>query len=199
MSKQMEEKKDSTIESMESSPWGSFVYHITAYAGKEIGNIVFEGKTLEEISEKYANDPKGKALWIKGAMERLDALVDEETRYGIMRYCGATCAGACARGGIDKAIEMRKKFDTIDEFLKANGFDGEVFHVNYSPHRDGKRCHCLGNDLPVEEIMSPTYCQCSVGHVKTFWEEVLERPVKVDLIHSAITGADECKFAVRLA
>jgi hypothetical protein len=56
---------------------------------------------LEEISEKYVDDPKGKALWIKGAMERLGALVDEETRYSIMRYCGAMCAGACARIWID--------------------------------------------------------------------------------------------------
>jgi predicted hydrocarbon binding protein len=39
---------------------------------------------------------------------------------------------------------------------------------------------------------------CSVGFVKSLWEQVLEKPVKVSLIRSAISGSDECEFKITL-
>ena len=52
--------------------------------------------------------------------------------------------------------------------------------------------------LPEDEAISPTYCLCSQGFVKNYWECVLERPVKVKLLESCLTGAQECKFAIHL-
>ena len=46
--------------------------------------------------------------------------------------------------------------------------------------------------------MSPTYCHCSVGFVREYLEDVLQRPVKVKFLHSAISGGQECKSEVRL-
>jgi len=186
----MEEKKvDPVLDGIE--------FSINHFAGATIRNKVFEGKTLEEVS---AYSPREKAKWVKGAMERLDALVDKEKRCQLMKYCGAMCAGAVGRRFIVEAKERRKKYKTIDEFLKADGVarEGDILYTTYTPHKDGKRCYCLGNDLPAEETMSPTYCHCAAGHVEVYWEEVLERPVKVELAQSAISGAQDCRFAVHL-
>jgi len=61
------------------------------------------------------------------------------------------------------------------------------------------RCYCgLLRGLPEDENVSRTYCYCSEGFVKEFWENVLERPVKVELLQSALSGASECQFAIHL-
>ena len=137
-------------------------------------------------------------------MDRLDEFVDKKTRTELMGYCGAMCASIAGRKWIEEAKERRKKHKTVEEFLseeaRAGGVarEGNVLYTSYQPRKVRMRCFCtLVNGLPVEETMSPTYCHCSVGHVKTYWEEVLQRPVKVKLVQSALTGASECKFAVR--
>lgn len=57
---------------------------IEQHAGEEVTKKVMKGS--ETIFEK--TDDKKKASWMKGAMERLDKLVDEETRFRIMENCG---------------------------------------------------------------------------------------------------------------
>lgn len=41
------------------------------------------------------------------------------------------------------------------------------------------------------------YCKCSESFVQTQWEQILERPVEVKVLESAISGAEECKFQIR--
>jgi len=163
-------------------------------------------KGSEEITEK--TDKRKTAEWVKGAMERLDSLVDEKTRIQIMQNCGYNCADLNKRI-IERAKVRRRKYKTIDEFLKAEQRkpitgtrlvrEGNLLYQFYTPRAFTKpmRCYCsLLRALPEEVTVSPTYCHCSEGFVKKFWENVLERPVKVELIQSAVSGATECKFAI---
>jgi predicted hydrocarbon binding protein len=46
--------------------------------------------------------------------------------------------------------------------------------------------------------MSPTYCLCSRGFVQKYWEGIVGRSLKVDLLGSCLSGAQECKFAIHL-
>jgi hypothetical protein len=98
-----------------------------------------------------------------------------------------------------------------DEFLEAEQKkpmtgtrlvrEGNVLYQFYTPRAFTRpmRCYCgLLRGLPDGATVSKTYCHCSKGFVKKFWESVLERPVKVELIQSAVSGADECKFAIHL-
>lgn len=62
-------------------------------------------------------------------------------------------------------------------------------------------CHCpwvreglKEEDQPVD----PIFCNCSGGYYKNYWEAVLDRPVKVNLLESVIQGDHVCKFAVNL-
>jgi hypothetical protein len=176
------------------------------FAGKIMAKKVMEGS--EQITEK--TDARKVAEWVKGAMERLDALVDEKTRVQIMQNCGYSCA-VVNRRVIERVKARRKKYKSIDEFLAVEQRkpmkgtrlvrEGNVLYQFYTPQAFTRpmRCYCsLLRGLPPNEKTSITYCNCSKGFVEKFWESILERPVKVDLIQSAVSGAKECKFAIHL-
>ena len=180
--------------------------NIEHLAGEAVCKKVMEGS--EEITEK--TDKKKIALWTKGAMERLDSLVDEKTRIQIMNNCGSNCAEINTRV-IEKAKARRKKYKTTEDFLKAEQEkpqrgtklfrEGKVLYHFYTPQAFTvpMRCYCsLLRALPKDFTVSPTYCHCAEGFVKKYWESILERPVKVALLQSANSGASECKFAVQL-
>ena len=143
-------------------------------------------------------------------MERMDSLTDEKTRVKIMDDCGHSCAKVNKKL-IDGAKVRRKKYKTDDEFLQAEQRkpisgtrlirDGDVLCQYYTPRAFTKpmRCYCsLLRGLPEDEQVSGTYCHCSKSFVKEFWDSVLEKAVKVELLQSAVSGASECKFAIRL-
>lgn len=180
--------------------------NLDRFAGEAIRKKVMEGS--EQIT---ATSSKSKiANWVKGVMERLDTLVDEKTRIQVMENCGYSCAVVNKRV-MEKAKARRKKYKSIDEFLEAEQRnpmpgtrlvrEGDVMYQFYTPHSYTRpmRCYCsLLRGLPADERISLTYCHCSKGFVKKFWQGVLERPVKVELIQSVVSGAQECKFAIYL-
>jgi len=179
--------------------------NIERFCGKDVREKVMAGS-----GKIHRASPVEMARWVKGAMERLDSLVDKETAARIMEECGYNCASV-NRTVIDRAKDRRSRYATVEEFLVAGVQkpmrgtrlvrEGKVLYQYYTPQSFGKgmRCYCgLMRHLPLEEVVSPTYCQCSKGFVAQFWEAVLGRPVKVDVLESALTGARECRFAIWL-
>jgi hypothetical protein len=172
--------------------------------GKEVSEEIMAGKGSIG-SSRHDN-----AMWVKGAMDRMDALVAADKRMAVMEECGRNC---CAiNKGVSVTLKKRRaKCRSLDVFFENEAKKpmqgtklsrkGNTIHFYYTPRKLGKgmRCYCgLVSALPAQETMSATYCLCSVGFVKSLWEEVLEKPVQVKLISSAISGSDECEFEVRL-
>lgn len=179
---------------------------VAQYSGEEVRQQVMAGSEKLTDSAK----PEKVALWVKGAIERLDALVDAPTRNEIMSECGYNCALANQRP-IQMAQKRRKKYASLDEFLDDEirnppagtrlEREGEVLYQFYTPHSYTRamRCYCsLLRGLPSSQVASLTYCQCSRGFVQKYWEAVLERPTKVEILASAVAGAQECKFVIHL-
>lgn len=144
---------------------------------------------------------------MKAAMERMDGLLDQETRGRIMGGCGRNCADHSHAGPVAGALKRRSRYETLEEFLDAEerspprGMlverDGAAVIFGYTPAAYGVRCYCgLVQGLPQGEVMSGTYCGCSVGFVERYWEQVLGRQVKVELLESAVTGSNVCRFRV---
>lgn len=175
-------------------------------AGEEIAQQVMAGSEAIKASTK----PPKVAAWVKGAMERLDTLTAEPVRAQIMIECGYNCA--IANGGvIQRAQARRRKFATNEAFLEAEQqnppagtrlvLDGNTLYQYYMPRafRHPMRCYCsLLRGLPDDQTTSLTYCYCSQGFVQKYWEGVLEQPVSVEIVESAVSGADECKFVIHL-
>ncbi len=180
--------------------------NVERLAGPEVARQVMEGRELLRESTK----PPKVAAWVQGAMERLDALVDQTTREQVMLDCGYNCA-LVNQTAIKRAVARRQKHPTLDAFLEAEQQappagtrlvrDGAVLYQFYTPgeYTHPMRCYCsLLRGLPQDQTASLTYCQCSRGFVQKYWEAVFETPVEVDLVESAISGAAECKFVIHL-
>jgi hypothetical protein len=179
--------------------------NLEEFAGENARKKVLKG------SENLAAvlDPKEIAMWVKEAMERLDKLVDEKTRIRVMEECGRSCAETSET--IEIVLAKRRKYKTLDRFLEAEkrkllpGMrlerEGKILFQYYMPQSFSPplRCFCsLFEGLPAGENISPTYCQCSKGFVMKMWESILGKPVKVEVIATALTGAEECKFKIYL-
>jgi hypothetical protein len=180
--------------------------HIEEIAGVKVRDKVMEG------SEQAAgfSDRKKIALWVKEAIDRLDACTAPEKSKQIMAACGHTCIAHNNR--MAQAVKARRrKFKTEEEFLKAEvgrpakftriELQGKTLAQYYTPqtYTTSRRCFCgLMYALPKGINASPTYCQCSRGFVEKYWEAALGRLVKVDVAYTAITGGDECKFIIHL-
>jgi hypothetical protein len=175
-------------------------------AGKTIAEKVMEGS--EQIARE--KDRKRIAEWVKSAMERLDSSTPEKTRIQIMERCGRNCA-MVHKAILNRAKARRKKYKNEEEFLKAEQNkpakgtrllkEAGVLYQIYTPRAFSRpmRCYCsILRELPAGQTVSRTYCHCGKGFVKRFWETALGRPLEVDLIQSAVSGADECKFAIHL-
>jgi predicted transcriptional regulator YdeE len=180
---------------------------IAQFAGAAVSEKIMQGSN-EMLA---AADPVRCALWIKEAMDRLDTLTDKKTREQIMAACGRKCHS------MNKQITVEMKARRLDaaseeEFLKSvleprpnTGAryerDGDTLIQYYTPRKysKGLRCYCsLVRSVPEGVNASPTYCECSRAFVQAHWEDVLGRPVKVELGETAVTGSEECQFFIRL-
>ncbi|MBD3190571.1 MAG: hypothetical protein GF308_07995 [Candidatus Heimdallarchaeota archaeon] len=62
-------------------------------------------------------------------------------------------------------------------------------------------CHCPW----VREVLkksqpkiSPTFCYCSAGWYKQYWDVVLDQPIKVEVVETILKNDSQCKFAIHL-
>lgn len=59
-------------------------------------------------------------------------------------------------------------------------------------------CHCprIRSILASGKALSSLYCHCGGGFYKGVWEEILGRPVKVELSESVLDGGEVCRFVI---
>ncbi len=78
--------------------------------------------------------------------------------------------------------------------------------IEYMNEPDSQRrrqiyCHCplirdateLGIDVPVN------YCYCGAGFYRGIWEEILQKPVHIEVVKSIMNGDDVCSFEIDLS
>jgi hypothetical protein len=163
-------------------------------------------------SEKALRSGKAEVIsaWFKLAVERMQAAVDEPTRRQVMLACGRNCAAHNPRL-IQTAVARRKRFPSLDAYLDAEQrhpppgtlieHHGDRIVEFFLPRLFSRpmRCYCsLWRGLPEGEKVPGFYCQCSEGFVRAYWEKVLERPVEVELVESAISDSKRCQFIIHL-
>jgi len=150
------------------------------------------------------------ALWVRDAIDRLDRLAAEDARSKVMENCGVNCAHANGTV-VQRGKARRAKHATEETFPAAKvrkpptgtrlERDGDIRYQVYTPaaFSHPMPCYCgLLRGLPEGVQVSPTYCHCSRAFVRTYWSEVLGRPVAVDALETAITGSTECRFKIAL-
>ncbi|MFN2243047.1 MAG: hypothetical protein ACK2U2_12230 [Anaerolineae bacterium] len=61
-------------------------------------------------------------------------------------------------------------------------------------------CHCprVRDILKTRESLPVIYCYCGAGFYKGIWEEILQAPVRVEVLQSVLGGDEVCSIAVYL-
>ena len=155
---------------------------------------------------RLKRDRPARAEWYRGAMERLDRLVDEPTRQAVRRAC------ACCLGGkrYDTVKAIATRYKTLEDRVRAADKAKLVFGHSVTLEDDGRvrvmfapeglesySCPCL----PVSnEPMSVSYCYCCAGHAQHHLETALGRKTEVEVVCTALStcGKKPCTFLFRL-
>ena len=147
--------------------------------------------------------------WLIGVMERFDNAVVVADRAKIMNEMGRECAEMNRTDHIDPEIAKRMKFASLDEYLinqeasEHKGYqiirEGQVIRVHYAPRTMNTRCYChVWSGLPGNVDASGSWCLCSRGFIEVLWEGILGAKPRVDLLCSAVSGAEVCIFEVHI-
>jgi predicted hydrocarbon binding protein len=126
--------------------------------------------------------------------------VDPETRSRVMEACGEACAREKFWGpAIDIARRIAEEETDLDRILeRANSellWCGKWARENDAIMCTCTECGCLLVNQGVVK-MNATLCLCSRGWVKTIFETLLGKPVRVDLEKSMGRGDDVCRYVV---
>lgn len=77
--------------------------------------------------------------------------------------------------------------------------------VQYMAETDPTRrrqlyCHCprVRDVLRSDHTISATYCYCGAGYYKGIWENIIQKPVEVEVLESVITGGETCRIEISL-
>ena len=145
--------------------------------------------------ERFARELLGK--WIESLIGSLDEFVDEETKIKAIEKCGKACA--LYHGSIEKIQEMKRQRKNVEEILQQMNrkemWCGDWIKKGNIIYSVCKKCGC---PLVRSELikLSPTFCYCSKGWVKSIFELILEKPVQVILKKAIGKGDDVCHFIV---
>jgi effector-binding domain-containing protein len=160
------------------------------------------------------------STWIQGAIQRLDALTDDnEKKCQVVSHC----AHVFPHKRIEhlRSIYTRGKFDDIlremynDDFwyekpvrrgnllyMRKNPFNPEGYENAHTPAERRKAyCHCSFVHPFLDEIpskLSPTFCYCGAGWYRQLWEGILEQPVKIEHVETLLKGNDQCTLTITL-
>ena len=162
-----------------------------------IDQIMQDGEAVRRSTK-----PEKKAGWMAEAMDRMDRLLDKETRYA-SRESFACCLGG-KRLQISKSIaannvSLEDRVSAADKRKFVFGHsvsqesDGKIIVLFSSPGLPNYRCVCLPR---AEKPISITYCYCCGGHVKHHLQIALDRKLTCRALSSALSsgGQKSCSF-----
>jgi hypothetical protein len=149
-------------------------------------------------------------LWIKDLMNNIDIHLDRDTRTKLMRANGRSCY-LNTFGVADAEKPSQEAVDSYLKRLKDAGLefkeDGEftVFEYSWGKEHQNPQGMILGDGnclCPVVENiktgLSPTFCLCSAGYVSEIFSRAVGKNVEVEIIETLKTGADDCRFKIKI-
>lgn len=84
--------------------------------------------------------------------------------------------------------------------IPKSGYLREYFREQDPLQKRRYYCHCprVREELGSDPILPLEYCYCGAGFYQGIWEEILSRPVRVEVLESVMQGGQVCKIAVHL-
>ena len=115
----------------------------------------------------------------------------------ILNICGSKCCGSGHRKTVRKKF---KESDSIEEFLKKISIKGVTYKLidKNTILAEYQRCFCGQVKATKTTFPNMTYCQCSTEFNRQYFSSAFNKPIKVELIKSVITGNDDCQFYIHI-
>lgn len=158
-----------------------------------------------------------KVKWLKSALKTLDSQANEDQKYEIL----SCCAHEFSNKRIARLRAIYESTGDIDAVLKYMNEDpdwyekptrkGNVIYVGKVPYdvkgyenatteaeKKKSYCHCMLVRKHLEEGISPTFCYCGTGWYRQYWEGILGKPVKIEVLKSLLKGDEKCEMAIHL-
>jgi hypothetical protein len=145
--------------------------------------------------------------WVRRLFKVLDSNLDEATRKKLMMANGRACFLEYIRETGQQIQPVTLEHLAARAAQRPDGsmrVDGNVIYFQYMsaaetglPSEEGACLCTLVETKPAG--LSGTYCLCSVGYVKQWYEMMLARPVDVELLESTLTGGKRCRFKITVS
>jgi len=190
---------------------GKYEYHRISELAQNLEKAGIDQSIIDQIMKDGETIRKGttsekKAEWMKGAMSRMDKLLDSQTRHSVREAC------ACCLGGtrLKIAKDIAKQNESLEDRIQAANKANLVFGNSVTLQEDRQilvrfapeglphyGCHCLPK---AKEPISITYCYCCGGHIKHHLQIALGRKLECKVRSSALSsgGKKPCSFLFRM-
>ncbi|MFW9824641.1 MAG: hypothetical protein ACFFE4_16985 [Candidatus Thorarchaeota archaeon] len=147
--------------------------------------------------QKISND-REMAQCVKEVMIKFDQIVSNEKRDIVMETMGNSCFNNFF---VKTAEDVRKKSNTIVDIIRNLNKVSGAEHFKLEDNKiyaTFNQCLCQVGVREAEEPISKTYCSCSLGWMKSLFKTLLNKPFKVELINSVVSGGKNCHFEIIL-
>lgn len=174
---------------------------------------------IEQITPESPSDAH--AEWIRGAMDRLDALTDDP----VQKYQAVSCCAHVFPDGriahLRTLYEQRRQLDDVLRemykdpawyegpvrkgnvlYMRKVPFNPEGYEKGATPAERRKAyCHCAFVRPYLDEVpssLSPTFCWCGSGWYRRLWEGILGQPIQVEHVETLLQGHGQCTLKIIL-
>ena len=131
--------------------------------------------------------------WAKELCDFLDRNYDDEK----IREIRMDCACGPTKGMIERLIPLYQKEDPVLFVEKVNALD-----LGYSLEYDGTsyfliypECYCSCVKAS-DDLLSRTWCYCTLGYTKKWFEAVFGKEVSVELLEAVKCGDSRCRIRI---
>ncbi|TFF97371.1 MAG: hypothetical protein EU547_04510 [Promethearchaeota archaeon] len=160
---------------------------------KSMKSLFNQTKNCKSIS----NDSE-MAECVRNLMKNFDNKISSNSkRYAIMEDIGSICVQPM----LQQVKEIRETSKTLFERIKKlNALYGEDYFILKENEilSELDRCLCHYGVAASDKLISPTYCQCSLGYMKILFKTLLGEPVDVKMTETVLTGGNKCKFIIKI-
>jgi hypothetical protein len=187
----------------------NYEYHRIGHLAEQLEIAGIDREKIDHIMEGGEDilrktSPEQKADWFRGAMIRMNRLLDSKTRNAAREACACCLGGRRLKTSRRIAQENESLEDRIKAANEANYVgsvtmmeNGEIL-VRFAPEGlDRYRCVCLPR---AKEPLPITYCYCCGGHVKHHLQIAIGRELDCTVRSSALSsgGKKPCTFSFRI-
>ncbi len=131
--------------------------------------------------------------WTSSLMQIMDKELESEDIVTILEACGSACA---ERNSAPLITAYANDLDGLlgkmkELWLESYEHNSEEQNIQLTG-RQAQTCPC-----PIHPAgNSSSYCECSNGHMKHMFSEVIGKPVDVTLTESVLRGGERCSWKI---